>query len=236
MQNILAIVPAYNEEKSIAAVIDELTNIEIKLDILVVNDGSPDNTSLIARQTGKAKVLDLPINLGIGGAVQTGFIYALRNNYDIAIQFDGDAQHIAGEIKNIIAPILQKEADVVIGSRFLDGYKKFKTDRSRKLGIVIFQLVNSIMNRQRITDSTSGFRAYNRKAIQYFSEYYPTDYPEPEAVILLIRKGYILKEVSVEMRQRWQGISSISMIDGMYYMVKVLLSIFMTYLRTFGRK
>ncbi|MCX6122173.1 MAG: glycosyltransferase family 2 protein [Ignavibacteriales bacterium] len=236
MENILAIVPAYNEEKSIAGVIDELSNIDVKLDVLVVNDGSTDKTSLVARQTKKAKVLDLPINLGIGGAVQTGFIYALRNNYDIAIQFDGDAQHIASEIKNIIAPILQKEADVVIGSRFLDGYKKFKTDKSRKLGIVIFQFVNSIMNRQRITDSTSGFRAYNRKAIQFFSEYYPTDYPEPEAVILLIRKGFALKEVAVEMRQRWQGISSISMFDGIYYMIKVLLSIFMTYLRTFGRK
>jgi glycosyltransferase involved in cell wall biosynthesis len=236
MKNILAIVPAYNEEKNISAVIDELTNIETKLDILIVNDGSPDNTSFVARQTGKAKVLDLPINLGIGGAVQTGFIYAVRNNYDIAIQFDGDAQHIAGEIKNIIAPILQKEADVVIGSRFLDGYKKFNTDKSRKLGIVIFQFVNSIMNRQRITDSTSGFRAYNRKAIQFLSEYYPTDYPEPEAVILLIKKGFVLKEVAVEMRQRWQGISSISMFDGMYYMIKVLLSIVMTYFRTFGRK
>jgi glycosyltransferase involved in cell wall biosynthesis len=236
MENILAIVPAYNEEKNITAVIEDLINNDVLLDVVVVNDGSTDNTSFVARQTGKAKVLDLPINLGIGGAVQTGFLYAVRNNYDIAIQFDGDAQHIAGEIKYILAPILQKEADVVIGSRFLDGYKKFKTDRSRKLGIVIFQLVNSMLNRQRITDSTSGFRAYNRKAIQFLSEYYPTDYPEPEAVILLIRKGFVLKEVAVEMRQRWQGISSISMFDGVYYMIKVLLSIFMTYLRTLGKK
>ncbi len=236
MQKILAIVPAYNEEKNIAAVIDELRNIDVKLDVVVVNDGSTDNTSSVARQTGKARVLDLPINIGIGGAVQTGFIFALRNDYDIAIQFDGDAQHIASEIKNIIEPIFKKEADVVIGSRFLSDHKKYKTDKVRKLGIMIFQFVNSVMNRKRITDSTSGFRAYNRKAIQFLSEYYPADYPEPEAVILLLKRGFILKEVAVEMRQRWRGISSISMVDGAYYMIKVLLAIFMTYLRTFGRK
>jgi glycosyltransferase involved in cell wall biosynthesis len=236
MEKILAIVPAYNEEKSIPQVIDELKNNDVPLDILIVNDGSTDQTSIVARQTGNATVIDLPINLGIGGAVQTGFLYALQNNYDIAIQFDGDAQHIAGEIKLILEPVLRGKADVVIGSRFLSDHKKYKTDAVRKLGILIFQFVNSIMNRQRITDSTSGFRAYNRRAIHFLSEYYPTDYPEPEAVILLIKKGFVLKEVPVEMRQRWQGISSISMVDGMYYMIKVLLAIFMTYLRTLSKK
>ena len=235
MQKILVIVPAYNEEKSIAGVIDELGSIDIKVDIVVVNDGSIDNTSFIARQTGKAIVLDLPINLGIGGAVQTGFMYALRNGYDIAVQFDGDDQHIASEIQNLLEPILRQEADVVIGSRFFSDKKKFKTDPVRKVGIKVFQLVNSIMNRKRITDSTSGFRAYNRKAIQSLSEYYPSDYPEPEAVILLLKRGFILKEVAVDMRQRYQGVSSISLLDGAYYMVKVLLAIFMTYIRTLSR-
>ncbi len=175
------------------------------------------------------------MNLGIGGAVQTGFIYASRNNYDIAVQFDGDAQHLACEIKKIINPILENQADIVIGSRFLESRKNYKTDFIRRLGISIFQFVISILNKQRITDCTSGFRAYNKKSIKFLSEYYPVDYPEPEAVILLIRNGFILKEVFVEMRQRWHGISSISMIDGSYYMLKVLLAIFMTYLRTFKK-
>lgn len=232
MHKILAIVPAYNEEHSIVKVIEDLKSIDLAIDIVIVNDGSSDNTSSVAKATKSAKVIDLPLNLGIGGAVQTGFIFAYQNNYDIAIQFDGDAQHVAAEIEKIVVPVLSGEADVVIGSRFLEGRSNYKTDFVRKLGIIIFQVVNTVLNRTTITDCTSGFRAYNKKAISFLSEYYPVDYPEPEAVILLLRKGFVLKEVKVEMRQRWNGISSISYFDGMYYMVKVLLAIFMTALRT----
>ena len=236
MPRILAIVPAYNEEHSITKVIEDLRSIALLLDILIVNDGSTDNTSIVARQTGNVKVIDLTLNLGIGGAVQTGFIYACQNNYDIAIQFDGDAQHVAGEIEKIITPVISGEADVVIGSRFLENRSNYKTDFVRKLGIIIFQVVISVLNRKTITDCTSGFRAYNKKAIKLLSDYYPVDYPEPEAVILLLRNGFILKEVMVEMKQRWKGISSISLLDGVYYMIKVLLAIFMTVLRTKGKK
>ena len=236
MPRILAIVPAYNEEHSITKVIEELRSIELNLDILIVNDGSDDNTSGAARKTGNVKVIDLPLNLGIGGAVQTGFIYARQNNYDIAIQFDGDAQHVASEIEKIIAPIISGEADVAIGSRFLENRGNYKADFVRKLGIIIFQVVNSVLNRKTITDCTSGFRSYNKKTIKFLSEYYPVDYPEPEAVILLLKNGFVLKEVMVEMRQRWNGISSISYFDGMYYMIKVLLAIFMTALRTRNKK
>ena len=236
MPRILAIVPAYNEEHSISKVIEDLRSIELPLDILIVNDGSTDNTSVVARQTGNVKVIDLTLNLGIGGAVQTGFIYACQNNYDIAIQFDGDAQHVASEIEKIVSPVISGEADVVIGSRFLENRSNYKTDFVRKLGIIIFQVVISILNRKKITDCTSGFRAYNKKAIKLLSDYYPVDYPEPEAVILLLRNGFVLKEVMVEMKQRWNGISSISLFDGVYYMIKVLLAIFMTVLRTNGKK
>lgn len=236
MPRILAIVPAYNEEHSIAKVIEDLKSIQLPLDILIVNDGSTDNTSIAARQTGNVKVIDLALNLGIGGAVQTGFIYACQNNYDIAIQFDGDAQHVACEIEKIVTPVISGEADVVIGSRFLENRSNYKTDFVRKLGIIIFQVVISVLNRKTITDCTSGFRAYNKKAIKLLSEYYPVDYPEPEAVILLLRNGFILKEVMVDMKQRWNGISSISLFDGVYYMIKVLLAIFMTVLRTNGKK
>lgn len=236
MPRILAIVPAYNEEHSITKVIEDLKSIQLPLDILIVNDGSTDNTSIVARQTGNVKVIDLTLNLGIGGAVQTGFIYACQNNYDIAIQFDGDAQHVACEIEKIVMPVISGEADVVIGSRFLENRSNYKTDFVRKLGIIIFQVVISVLNRKTITDCTSGFRAYNKKAIKLLSDYYPVDYPEPEAVILLLRNGFILKEVMVEMKQRWNGISSISLFDGVYYMIKVLLAIFMTVLRTNGKK
>jgi len=233
---ILAIVPAFNEEHSITKVIEDLRSIKLPIDILIVNDGSTDNTSFAARQTGKTIVLDLSLNLGIGGAVQAGFIYACQNNYHLAIQFDGDAQHIASEIEKILIPVIKGEADVVIGSRFLENRSKYKTDFVRKLGIIIFQVVISVLNRKKITDCTSGFRAYNYKAIKFFSDYYPADFPEPEAVILLIRNGFILKEVMVEMRQRGGGISSISLLDGVYYMIKVTLAIFMTVLRTIGKK
>ena len=228
---ILAIVPAYNEEETIGAVILSLKERMPALDILVVNDGSTDRTSENANETKKALVVDLPCNLGIGGAVQTGFLYAVREGYDVAFQFDGDGQHLAAEVDKILAPILAGEADVVIGSRFLEGNEGFRSTFTRRVGIRLFQWVNSLLTGQRITDNTSGFRAYNRKAIIFLSRYYPSDYPEPEAVILLGRSGFRLKEVPVEMRERATGRSSITAFRSIYYMVKVLLAIFVTALR-----
>lgn len=228
---ILAIVPAYNEEETIGAVILSLKERMPALDILVVNDGSTDRTSEKAAGTKKALVVDLPCNLGIGGAVQTGFLYAIREGYDVAFQFDGDGQHLAAEADKILAPILAGEVDVVIGSRFLGGNGGFRSTFTRRMGIRLFQWVNSLLTGQRITDNTSGFRAYNRKALTFLSRYYPSDYPEPEAVILLGRSGFRLKEVPVEMRERATGRSSITAFRSLYYMVKVLLAIFVTALR-----
>ena len=228
---ILIIVPAYNEEDSIAKVVLTLKNASNKYDIIVINDGSNDSTSTLAKATKDAIVIDLPTNVGIGGAVQTGFKYAYRNDYDIAVQFDGDGQHEAKEIINIIKPIIDANADCVIGSRFLGNKIGFQSTFVRRLGIKTFEYINSLLIKQKITDNTSGFRAYNKQSIALLAKDYPTDYPEPETVIMLGKKGYIIKEVSVLMHERQGGASSINGLKPIYYMVKVLLSIFMTYLR-----
>jgi glycosyltransferase involved in cell wall biosynthesis len=224
LQKILVIVPAFNEEGAISDVIREIRDIGLKLDILVVNDGSDDRTEFEVRATG-CKVVSLPFNLGIGGAVQTGFKYAANNRYSIAIQVDGDGQHIASEIPKLIDPIQNQKADVVIGSRFLEK-KGYTTSWIRKGGVAVFMALNSLVLKQKISDNTSGFRAYNSKAIQFLAEYYPQDYPEPESVILLGTNGFRLAEVPARMRERAHGQSSISAARSIYYMVKVVLAIF----------
>ena len=229
MNRILAIVPAFNEEENIASVISDLNGASI--DILVINDASTDDTSHIARSTGAAEVIDLPVNLGIGGAVQTGFKYAARNRYNIAIQFDGDGQHKAGEIKKLTGPIATGGADVVIGSRFLGGGKGFKSTFSRRLGIRLLQVICRIIIGKKITDSTSGFRAYNRRAFEFLSDFYPEDYPEPESVVLLGKEGYRILEVPVVMGERKGGSSSIHGLLSFYYMIKVILSMLITFTR-----
>ena len=229
--DILVIVPAYNEEKSIVRVIEDLRSVALSLDILVVNDGSLDGTSAKARGTGEAQVVDLPKNLGIGGAVQTGFKYAASNGYDIAIQFDGDGQHLAGEIPKLLQALGEQNANMAIGSRFLDNRMGYRSTFVRRLGIRLFQTVNSLLIGQRVTDNTSGFRAYDRGSIEFLARYYPVDYPEPEAVILFGRNGFRIAEVHTLMQERQEGGSSIGGIKGGYYMVKVLLAILMTALR-----
>ena len=229
--DILVIVPAFNEEKNIVGVIQELKGLEPAPDVLVINDGSVDVTGSLAKTTKKALVVDLPNNLGIGGAVQTGFKFAARNNYRFAIQFDGDGQHIATEIPKLLDALLEHQMNLVIGSRFLDSHDGFRSTFSRRLGIKVFQTVNSLIIRQKITDNTSGFRIYDRRAIEFLARYYPTDYPEPEAVILLGRNGFSIMELPVRMRERQSGGSSISGLLSLYYMVKVLLAILMTALR-----
>ncbi len=228
---ILIIIPAYNEEGNIASAIDDIRRLNVLWDVLVVNDGSTDKTSQAARSARNVVVVDLPFNLGIGGAVQTGFKYAERNGYDIAVQFDGDGQHKASEINKILDVLLRHDADVVIGSRFLEKEATFRSTFMRRKGIFIFKIINYLLIRQTITDNTSGFRAYNREAVAFLAKNYPSDYPEPESVVLLGRHGFRIMEVPVFMQQRTFGRSSIRGWRIMYYMVKVLLSICMTSLR-----
>ncbi len=229
--DLLIVVPAYNEAQSIGLVIEDLRKMDLEMDILVVNDGSADSTSAVARATGKALVVDLPKNLGIGGAVQTGFKYAARNGYRLAIQFDGDGQHLAEEIPKLLARLEQGGVNMVIGSRFQQKHAGYRSTFIRRLGIRLFEGLNSVLIGQRITDNTSGFRAYDRQAIEFLSIHYPVDYPEPETIILLGRNHFKISEVSAEMRERQGGGSSIAGLKGAYYMIKVILAVLMTFLR-----
>jgi hypothetical protein len=227
---ILVVVPAYNEENSIGGVISDLMANFPGGDILVVNDGSRDRTSEIARKLG-AKVIDLPYNLGIGGAMQTGFRYALKGGYDAAIQFDGDGQHRADEIPKILVPYQRGDADLVVGSRFLSE-GGFTSSIQRKLGSKILSFVVSSLIGKRLTDTTSGFRLYGIKTIEFFSALYPEDYPEVEALILAHKKGLRVSEVPAEIDARKSGRSSITAARAGYYMVKVLLAIFVDLLKS----
>lgn len=223
MNKILVIVPAYNEEKNISRVISDLTNCGLSLDIVVINDGSIDKTEESARKKD-CKVISLPFNLGIGGAVQTGFKYAYENDYDFAIQFDGDGQHLASEIGTLLENVINEACDVAIGSRFLNN-NGYRAPLARRLGIKIFSFINTLIIRQRITDNTSGFRAYNRKAIKFLSQNYTIDYPEVEAIILLHKNQFRMLEVPVRMQHRQFGDSSINTLKSIYYMIKVILSV-----------
>ena len=229
----LVIVPAFNEEKNIGQVVDDILGAGLGLDVVVIDDGSQDRSGEVARAHG-ARVIKLPFNLGIGGAVQTGLKFALRYGYEVAIQIDGDGQHVPAEIPHLLAPIQRREADVVIGSRYL-GAHHYRTPLLRRAGMIIFSAVNSLLIGQRITDNTSGFRAFNRRAIEFLCHHYPSDYPEPEAVVILGRNGFRLQESAVQMRQRLAGESSINSLRSVYYMVKVLLAILVDVFKTYPK-
>lgn len=235
-EQILVIIPAYNEGANIKNVLYELKQHNPALDCLVINDGSKDDTQEQAESTGAAVVIQLPSNLGIGGAVQTGFKYALYHHYDYAIQFDGDGQHLAHEIPKLLEPLRNKICDVTIGSRFIEKSKGFQSTFMRRFGIKIFTQLNMLLIQQKITDSTSGFRAFNKEAIALLAANYPTDYPEPECIILLGKNNFTMQEVSVEMAERQGGESSISGLKSAYYMIKVILSMLMTAKRKKIRK
>jgi glycosyltransferase involved in cell wall biosynthesis len=223
MMNLLVIIPAFNEAESISGVIGDLkANLSIA-DILVVDDGSLDATARIASEHG-VHVLKLPFNLGIGGAMQAGYLYAQRRGYDIAVQFDGDGQHLAHEAKKLLQPVVDGSADIAIGSRFL-GQGDYKPSFSRKVGIKVFSTILSCILGTRVTDTTSGFRAANRRVIEFYSRAYPDDYPEVEALVLLHKAGMRIAEVPVRMRERTSGQSSITAVRSVYYMVKVLLAV-----------
>lgn len=218
----LIIVPAYNEAECIAYVIDSIRAYVPWADIAVVNDGSHDATPDIARSKGVV-LLNLPYNLGIGGAVQTGYKFAARMGYEIAVQVDGDGQHPASEIERLVTTLMNTDANMVIGSRYV-GKAGYDTPFSRLVGIRILSAVVSLLIGQRVTDTTSGFRAIERKTICFLARIYPRDYPEPEAIVLLRQHGFRIVEVPVSMRQRVGGVSSISHLKGLYYMIKVLLA------------
>jgi len=226
---ILVIVPAYNEEYNIGHVINDLRDIFPEGDILVVDDGSVDGTFGIARGLG-AKVVSLPFNLGIGGAVQTGYRYGVLYYYDMSIQFDGDGQHRASEIKKIIEPIMNNEAELVIGSRFIvkSGYVGRPI---RRMGISFFSFLLYITANVNIKDPTSGFRAVDKKTMAFFSEQYPDDYPEVESIALLKKSGFRIKEVPAAMTHRMGGKSSITFLASLYYMIKVSLAILINRLK-----
>ena len=224
MKKTLVIIPAYNEEGNIGKLLESLLKItDISFDIVVINDCSKDNTSSICKSYG-VHVIDLPCNLGIGGAVQTGYKFALKNGYDIAIQVDGDGQHPPEYIRHIIQPILNGEADLVIGSRYLleEG---FKSTFVRRLGIQFFSKLIKLLTKQTVSDPTSGFRACNKKVIKLFASSYPKDYPEPETIVILKRNNLAVSEIPVVMKEREKGVSSINLTRSVYYMFKVSLAI-----------
>lgn len=222
MGKVLVIIPAYNEEGSVRKVIEEVRRHLPHGEILVVNDGSTDSTGDIAEKEG-VFVLEHPYNMGIGATMQTGFLFASRNGYDLAIQVDGDGQHDPGYIKELISPILEGKVHLVIGSRYLEK-KGFKSTFLRRVGIRFFSILFRILTGEKVTDPTSGFRALNQKVIHFFSKEYPPDYPEAESLVLLRKKGFTFKEIPVVMRERQGGVSSINLLRSVYYMVKVTLS------------
>jgi glycosyltransferase involved in cell wall biosynthesis len=228
----LAIVPARNEAGAIAGVVDEIRAFDPCFDVLVVDDASTDETPAIAAARGAA-VVRLPFNLGIGGAVQTGFQYALQHCYDTAVRLDGDGQHDPAELPKLLAPLERGEADVVTGSRFADDTDGYRPPLSRRLGIVFFAKLVSLLTRQRVTDTTSGFQALNREGIALFAADYPNDYPEVEATVLVFKHRLRLLEVPVRMRERAHGESSIGVFASVYYMLKVTLSLFLAMVRKY---
>jgi glycosyltransferase involved in cell wall biosynthesis len=220
---VLIIVPAYNEEEGISNVVSDIRLRLPYADVIVINDGSSDNTGRVAEETG-AKVIHLPVNLGIGGAVQTGYRFAEAHGYKYAAQIDGDGQHNPMDFGKMLEVLLTTDADMVIGSRFLEN-KGFQSTFTRKIGIeMLARLVSSLIGR-RVTDPTSGYRACGPRAIALFAREYPSDYPEVEALVLLDNTNCSFVEIPVVMNARLSGISSISAFNSVYYMVKVILAV-----------
>lgn len=218
----LIIIPAFNESANIVRVVEDVITKAPDYDYVIINDASTDNTKEICQERGY-HFLDLASNLGIGGAVQTGYKYALSEGYDIALQLDGDGQHDAAYIKKLEEALL--EADLVIGSRFIDN-TGFQSTWARRTGIKYISWLIKLLTKKRITDPTSGFRMCNRKVIELFAENYPWDYPEPESSVTILKKNFRVKEVAVVMKKRQGGKSSISdPVKSVFYMLKVSVGI-----------
>ena len=220
---LLIIIPAHNEADNIKDVVGLILRDYPQHDYLVVNDCSTDNTEKICEQN-EYNYITLPINLGIGGAVQSGYKYARENGYDIAVQLDGDGQHDPQYIERLAEPIISRRADMVIGSRFASK-EGFQSSAARRFGIGIIRTVVRMCCGVRITDATSGFRAVNRRLLELFAEEYAQDYPEPEAIVTAVLNGYKVAEEPVIMKERGGGISSINSIRSLYYILKVPLAL-----------
>lgn len=225
----LVIIPAYNEEKTIGNVIRSIRKHIPDVDIVVVNDGSTDRTAQTATQFA-VTVLNLPYNVGIGGCMQTGYLYARVKGYQYAVQIDADGQHDPADLPRLLQHARNQEGDMILGSRFL-ATTQYKSSFMRRLGMVIFSTLVTLFSGQTVKDTTSGYRVVNRRLIELFSRYYPTDYPEVEALVYLKRQGYSVLEVPTEMRERQGGASSITPLKSVYYMVKVALALLMNVLR-----
>ena len=227
------IIPCYNEEENILALYNEINSTSFPSNYTIkpifINDCSTDGTKQLLKDNN-IEHLNLSVNLGIGGAVQSGFKYALRNDFDIAVQMDGDGQHPPAELEKLLFPIINSEADVVIGSRYITNIG-FQSSFLRRIGINYFKWLNKFLVGAVIHDSTSGYRAVNKKTLELISEYYPDEYPEPESIIMFVLGHLKIKEVSVSMRERQWGKSSIRNYKTIYYMFKVTLGTIFLYIR-----
>lgn len=218
----LVIIPAYNESASIVNTVEDIKINAPDFDYIVINDRSKDNTYEVCINNN-INVLNLPLNLGIGGAVQTGYLYAYENNYDLAVQFDGDGQHDAKYLDKMVDLLVESNSQMVIGSRFIDK-EGFQSSSIRRFGIKYFTALIKILTGKKITDPTSGYRMCDRSVIKMFSDSYPKDYPEPETIVSIFRIGMSIEEIPVVMRAREEGVSSISPRKSLYYMFKVTLA------------
>lgn len=225
----LVIIPAYNESASIENTVREIQNKAKGFDYVIINDCSKDNTKQICEENG-FNFIDLPINLGIGGAVQTGYRYAYRNGYDMAVQVDGDGQHNPEFLEQMAEYMTKTGADMVIGSRFIEK-QGFQSSGTRRIGIKYFTVLIKMLTGKTITDPTSGLRLVNRDIIKMFAYDYPKDYPEPESTVAVLRLKKKVEEIPVIMRERSGGVSSISMKKSVYYMIKVSLAILIERIR-----
>lgn len=231
-RDVIIIIPAYNEEKGLPSLIRNIRNHVSDVDILVVDDGSRDRTARVAEKAG-ALAIRLPFNMGYGAALQTGFKYALRKRYRYVIQMDADGQHDPASIKTLLDEVKKEEVDLVIGSRFLDGSSQYIAPWTRKIGMMLFGKIASLVTGQPATDPTSGFQALNRDALRFYaSPYYPLDYPDADVLIMLHRAGLSVKEVPVVMHVKTEGASMHSGLKPIYYIFKMFLSMFVTLLRT----
>ncbi|MDP8213497.1 MAG: glycosyltransferase family 2 protein [Candidatus Zapsychrus exili] len=216
--------PAYNEEGNIANTVKEAFSLKLSSDVLVIDDGSVDKTAKMAEDAG-ANVVSLPFNLGIGAAVQTGFKYARNHEFDLVVRIDGDGQHDISYLEKIIDFLLKEELDIAIGSRFVGSLSNYRFSFVRRIGINFFSSLISLLTDYKVTDPTSGFRAYNKRMIKIFAEYYPHDFPEPEEILVADRYMAKIKETAVKMNKRVSGTSSIRYLKTLYYMIKVTFAI-----------
>lgn len=231
-KRVLIIIPCYNEEENVSALHASLSSLILpgyELVPLFINDASKDKTLQVLRKLN-AKFLDNPINLGIGGTVQLGFMYAYAQGFDLAVQMDGDGQHPPSELHKLLTLFVTDETDVAIGSRFVEGHG-FQSTFTRRMGIRFFYQLNRFLTGIRVQDSTSGYRAYNRKALKELLDYYPDEYPEPEAITYLAAKKIRIREIAVTMNERTAGTSSIRRFHTIYYMAKVSFNILFLHLK-----